>query len=529
MSNRNAIILAAGKSKRFAPFTYEKPKGLFCVRGQVLIERQIEQLIEAGIREIYLVVGFMKEKYFYLEDKYGVNLLVNNAFDLNGNICSVYAAKEYLKNTFVCCADHYFEENPFLEEKCYPYRICVKQDDDHKKFAVKCSNAGVVTRITVGGQEEYAMTGQAYFTEAFSKRFIELFESEKDDFGVKNLFWEEFLGRHVEDLTLFAEIKPENYVHEFDSLEELREFDKEFFENVDSEILVNICKVLHCEPNDVNNIQVIQKGLTNVSFSFIVKGKRYVYRHPGSTARNLVDRTSEIIAQTCAVDMGIDSSVIHIDPQGWKLSYCVDNLIPCDLSKQEQLEKAMEYLRILHSCDGTGAKEFDAYQEALTLMDIASAAKGNLRKEFFALIEKVGRLDALMKKEPCKKVLCHNDTYAPNYLVTEEGDMYLIDWEYAGYNDPAYDVSCILCRDMFSDEEIQRYIRCYIGQDITEEIYDHYIASIALCGFYWFCWGLYKGSVNDDDGFFMIPAYRNCIRFIDVALEKYEEKFGAKK
>lgn len=77
---KNAIILAAGKSSRFAPFTYEKPKGLFCVKGQILIERQIEQLIEAGIDEIYIVVGYMKEKFFYLEQKYGVKLIVNNEF-----------------------------------------------------------------------------------------------------------------------------------------------------------------------------------------------------------------------------------------------------------------------------------------------------------------------------------------------------------------------------------------------------------------------------------------------------------------
>ena len=59
---KNAIILCAGKSTRFAPFTYEKPKGLFIVRGEVLIERQINQLIEAGVEDIYLVLGYMKEK-----------------------------------------------------------------------------------------------------------------------------------------------------------------------------------------------------------------------------------------------------------------------------------------------------------------------------------------------------------------------------------------------------------------------------------------------------------------------------------
>ena len=61
---KNAIILAAGRSTRFAPFTYEKPKGLFIVRGEVLIERQINQLIEAGVKDIYLVLGYMKEKFF---------------------------------------------------------------------------------------------------------------------------------------------------------------------------------------------------------------------------------------------------------------------------------------------------------------------------------------------------------------------------------------------------------------------------------------------------------------------------------
>ena len=87
---KNAIILAAGKSSRFAPFTYEKPKGLFCVKGQILIERQIEQLIEAGIDEIYIVVGYMKEKFFYLEQKYGVKLIVNNEFGKKGNLYTLF-------------------------------------------------------------------------------------------------------------------------------------------------------------------------------------------------------------------------------------------------------------------------------------------------------------------------------------------------------------------------------------------------------------------------------------------------------
>ena len=75
----NAVILAAGLSSRFAPISYEKPKGLLKVRGEVLVERQIEQLLAAGITDITVVVGYKKEYFFYLEEKLGVSIAVNSS------------------------------------------------------------------------------------------------------------------------------------------------------------------------------------------------------------------------------------------------------------------------------------------------------------------------------------------------------------------------------------------------------------------------------------------------------------------
>ena len=77
---KNAIILAAGMSTRFIPVSYELPKGLISVKGEVMIERQIRQLKEAGVQEIIVVVGYMMEKFFYLRSKYNVKLVVNNEF-----------------------------------------------------------------------------------------------------------------------------------------------------------------------------------------------------------------------------------------------------------------------------------------------------------------------------------------------------------------------------------------------------------------------------------------------------------------
>ena len=93
---KNAVILAAGKSNKFAPFTFEKPKGLFTVKGEVLIERQIEQLIEAGVEEIFIVLGYMKEKFFYLEQKYPeVTFLINNTYGYLNNIIEKLESRNF--------------------------------------------------------------------------------------------------------------------------------------------------------------------------------------------------------------------------------------------------------------------------------------------------------------------------------------------------------------------------------------------------------------------------------------------------
>ena len=224
---KNAIILAAGKSSRFAPFTYEKPKGLFCVKGQILIERQIEQLIEAGIDEIYIVVGYMKEKFFYLEQKYGVKLIVNNEFGKKGNLYTLYVAREHLKNTFICCADHYFVRNPFLDpnQENLSYRACVFQKGKFREFSASVSDAKVITDMSVGGCDSYAMVGQAYMNQNFSEKFREYMEDEINDFGIASMFWEEFYQKHIKDLTFFMKEYSENAILEFENIDDLRAFD----------------------------------------------------------------------------------------------------------------------------------------------------------------------------------------------------------------------------------------------------------------------------------------------------------------
>ena len=112
----NAIILAAGTASRFAPLSYEIPKGLVEVKGEILIERQIKQLKEAGIPAIIIVTGYKSQSFAYLKDKYNVVLVHNPDYLTRNNHSSIYAVRDYLKNSYICSSDNYFIKNPFTAE-----------------------------------------------------------------------------------------------------------------------------------------------------------------------------------------------------------------------------------------------------------------------------------------------------------------------------------------------------------------------------------------------------------------------------
>ena len=71
-------------------------------------------------------------------------------------------------------------------------------------------------------------------------------------------------------------------IKEFDSLDELREFDENYLTNTHSPIFKNICKILHCQESEISHIRPIKIGLTNLSFLFDCRVPKYVYRHPGT-------------------------------------------------------------------------------------------------------------------------------------------------------------------------------------------------------------------------------------------------------
>lgn len=226
----NAIIMAAGMSNRCKPLAEILPKGLFVIKGEVLIEREIRQLQAAGINSIIVVVGYKAEKYSYLEKKYNVKLVMNEEFSSKNNVSSIYAAREYLGNSYICCADNYYKDNifePYVYESFYTCNYTKEYADE---YCITENESGYIESIKRGGQDQWFTIGANFWSDSFSKEFRRLLEQEYMLPEVGKLLIDDFHIRHFGKLPIVAKKMEAGVVFEFDTLDEIKKFDPKFEE-----------------------------------------------------------------------------------------------------------------------------------------------------------------------------------------------------------------------------------------------------------------------------------------------------------
>lgn len=521
----NAVILAAGLSSRFAPISYEKPKGVLRVRGEVLIERQIEQLREAGITDITVVVGYKKEYFFYLRKKYGVTLVNNDEYASRNNNGSLWRVRGCLGNTYVCSSDDYFTQNPFDAYVFKAYYSAQYAEGPTKEWCMETGAGGRITKVTVGGSNSWYMLGHVYFDRAFSERFVKILEEEYDRPETVDMLWEDLYIEHIKELDMTLRPYPAGAINEFDSLDELRAFDPHFLENVDSEIFDNIVAVLGCTKAEIHDVYPLKQGLTNLSCHFATNDGEYVYRHPGIGTELLINRAGEVAAQKVAKQLGIDETFIHEDPErGWKISHFIPDCRNLDPHDPAQVARAMRMARSLHESGVEVETTFDFYQEAKRYESLL-LEKGPI--DIPGYTEDAADADALeafVVADGAPTCLCHNDFFMLNFLIDKADKYYLIDWEYSGMSDYANDFGtfCVCCQ--LSPEEVDAALEAYFGRKPTRAERAHNLAHIALAGWCWYLWSLLKEAEGDFVGEWLYIYYNYGREYLTRALALYQEE-----
>lgn len=222
----NAIIMAAGRSRRCMPLSNYLPKGLFEIKGDTMVERQIKQLHDAGIKQIIIVVGYLKEKYYEMAKKYKDLIVIDNTeWEEKNNISSIYAAKDYLKNSYICCSDNWFAHNVYCDYVYDSYYACKYTDEFLDEYCVKSTDKeGYMTSVKKGGEKCWYTIGEAFFNKDFSAKFVDYMVKEYYDPEVKYMLWDDFQIRHIDDLKLKVKGYSDDECKEFDTTEDILQF-----------------------------------------------------------------------------------------------------------------------------------------------------------------------------------------------------------------------------------------------------------------------------------------------------------------
>lgn len=227
----NAIILAAGKSKRFKPISDYCPKGLSIIKGEVLVERQIKQLQAVGVTDITLVVGYKKEMFFYLADKYDVKIVINEQYDTQDNVSSLRLVLDQLDNTYICSVDNYYPENLFNTYEYRGFYSTVYVENNSDEWVVRIDENGLINDINIGAPRGHIMLGFVYFDREFSENFRRVIHDVEGIDEYNHHVWEYLYMKHLETLKLEIKEFDKNSILEFDTIEDAINFDKDFLEN----------------------------------------------------------------------------------------------------------------------------------------------------------------------------------------------------------------------------------------------------------------------------------------------------------
>ena len=276
----NAVIMAAGTSSRFAPLSHEKHKAMINVKGEILIEREIRQLMDAGVPKIYIVTGYKAEQFDYLRDKFGVTLIHNPDYLSRNNQASIWAAKDVLRNSYVCSADNFFSKNPFEREVEDSYYAAVYAQGHTEEWCMEEDAQGYIRSVSIGGENAWYMLGHTFWSEEFSRKFLEILEAEYHLPQTADKLWEKIFMEHLDVLKMKIRKYDSDTIFEFDTLDELRAFDETYRSDTRSLLIKKVAAELGVPESKIIQIRSYkQKNNAAAGFTFQCDSQQYQYSY----------------------------------------------------------------------------------------------------------------------------------------------------------------------------------------------------------------------------------------------------------
>ena len=511
-----AVILTARKER-----SSEIPYPLLTFDENLcLIDRTLSLLKEVGISRMLMIVGYRSELF----EKYrssDVVLIKAPNYEFTGSMASLAVASDYIDDDFILVEGDTFFEKKVLERLC----------------SVKDGNCLVATEESGSGDECFIESQSGFITKiSKDKHRICKFEGEllgisrisNDTYQLMLAKWHKSNNSYLNyEHVLMDVTKPldrpfiffKNLIwgdvdcpEDFKRLKEVTyrtlrrkedPFDKENLQQYLTEIFPG---------KDISQAEIIQiGGMSNKNFRVKFEGKSYVLRVPGPASEGMVERANEEFNALEGCKMGVNPEIRYFNAKtGIKLADFVENaetLNAGTIQRHENLQKVADIYHKVHDSHVRLKNEFNIFQEIEKYDRLIAKVNAVMYKGWIDFKPKVMGLENFLNQLGVELTACHNDAVPENFIKAEDGNIYLIDWEYSGMNDPMADFAALFIESEFSEDSQDYFLRKYYQDNIPQHIRERILCYEILWDTLWAQWTVIKEACGDDFGSYGIDRY----------------------
>ena len=254
-------------------------------------------------------------------------------------------------------------------------------------------------------------------------------------------------------------------------------------------------------------------GMTNLVHLVETKDANIIVRIPGEGTENYINRATELTNATVAWRAGISAEVIWADVKtGVMISRAIDGIETMTptlfRTRSGSPMRAGKALAKLHNSGETFDFRFELFTMIEDYLKVLSTKDVNLPDGYHDIVKAANPVKEVLDANPIPLTPCHCDPLCENFL--DEGkNMWIVDWEYSGMNDPLWDLGDLSVEAGMDDTQEAELLSAYFGAEPTAAQKGRVIIYKAMCDLLWTLWGLIQlADDNPADDFWVYATGR---------------------